>query len=391
MTELARQATALWDWLFDRALPIWWKIGADRVHGGFHEAIGLDGRPVSKAHRARTIARQVFSYCEAGRLGWKGPWREAALHALEFFRAHFIARDDTIVSVVDLDGRCFDSRFELYNQAFALLAYASAHRTFGPEAGWCRPAIALRVALEQRFAHPLGGFLEGLEARLPQCANPHMHLFEAAIAWSALDDDPGWARMADRLAKLCLDQMIEPATGALREFYDGDWNPAAGIAGKVCEPGHHYEWAVLLDRWARRAAKQQPEEVSRIVAFADTSGVNAQGFVMNSVLTEGSVHDPVARLWAQAERIRAYLIQDRSGEQLSAAVGALWRFLATPTAGLWFDQLDERNVFIIEPARATSLYHIIGVAADLLSAHVVPDAMDDAVQPAMNATTLMER
>ena len=112
---------------------------------------------------------------------------------------------------------------------------------------------------------------------------------------------------------------------------------------------------------------------------------------MNSVLTEGSVHDPVARLWAQAERIRAYLIQDRSGEQLSAAVGALWRFLATPTAGLWFDQLDERNVFIIEPARATSLYHIIGVAADLLSAHVVPDAMDDAVQPAMNATTLMER
>ena len=391
MIELASQATALRDWLFDHALPIWWEIGADRVHGGFHEAIDLDGRPVPKAHRARTIARQAFSYCEAGRLGWKGPWREAALHALTFFHAHFIAPDDTVVSVVDLEGRCADARFELYNQAFALLAYASAHLTFGPAAGWRRHAIALRAALEQRFAHPLGGFLEGRDARQPQCANPHMHLFEAAIAWSALDDDPGWARMADRLAKLCLDQMIEPATGALREFYDGDWNPAAGIAGKVCEPGHHYEWAVLLDRWARRAAKQQPEEVSRIVAFADTSGVNAQGFVMNSVLTEGSVHDPVARLWAQAERIRAYLLQDRSGEQLSAAVGALWRFLATPTAGLWFDQLDERNVFIIEPARATSLYHIIGVAADLLSAHVVPDAMDDAVQPAMNATTLMER
>ncbi len=391
MIELASQATALRDWLFDRALPIWWDIGADRVHGGFHEAIDLDGRPVPKAHRARTIARQVFSYCEAGRLGWKGPWREAALHALEFFRAHFIARDDTIVSVVDLDGRCSDSRFELYDQAFALLAYASAHRTFGPAAGWRRRATALRVALEQRFANPLEGFLEGLEARLPQCANPHMHLFESAIAWSIIDDDPGWARMADGLAKLCVGKMIEPATGALRELFDKDWTAAAGIAGSICEPGHHYEWAVLLDRWARRAGKKQPEEISRIIAFADAHGVNAEGFVMNAVLTDGSVHDPVARLWAQAERVRAYLIQGRSGEQVSAAVEALGRFLATPTTGLWFDQLDEKNVFVVEPARATSLYHIIGVAVDLVGAHFVPDQMHDAVQPRTSETTLMER
>jgi mannose-6-phosphate isomerase len=131
--------------------------------------------------------------------------------------------------------------------------------------------------------------------------------------------------------------------------------------------------------------------VSRIVAFADAYGVNAQGFVMNSVLTDGSVHDPVARLWAQAERTRAYLVQGRNGEQLSAAMGALWRFLATPTAGLWFDQLDEKNVFVIEPARATSLYHIIGVAADLLATRIVPDAMHEAVQPATSeTTTLME-
>jgi mannose-6-phosphate isomerase len=386
MIDLANQATALRDWLFDRALPIWWETGADRIHGGFHEAIDFDGRPVPKSHRARTIARQVFSYCEAGRLGWNGPWRDAALHALEFFDAHFIAPDDTVVSVVGLNGQCSDARFELYNQAFALLAYASAHRTLGPAAGWRSRAMALRLALEQRFAHPQGGFLEGREARLPQCANPHMHLFEAAIAWSALDDDPGWARMADRLSKLCLDKMIEPATGALREFFDKDWTPAVGIAGKLCEPGHHYEWAVLFDRWARRAGRKQPDEVSRIVAFADAYGVSAEGFVMNAVLTDGSVHDPVARLWAQAERIRAYLAQGRSREQLSAAIESLWRFLATPTAGLWFDQLDENNVFVIEPARATSLYHVIGVVGDL--ACLVPDELHDRGQV---RRTLMER
>jgi len=72
MSDVASEVTALKRWLFDVALPLWWRDGADRVRGGFHEAISLDGRPFSRPHRARTIARQAFSYCEAGRLGWEG-------------------------------------------------------------------------------------------------------------------------------------------------------------------------------------------------------------------------------------------------------------------------------------------------------------------------------
>jgi mannose/cellobiose epimerase-like protein (N-acyl-D-glucosamine 2-epimerase family) len=34
-------------------------------------------------YRFRVIARQAYSYCEAGRLGWNRPWREATLWALE--------------------------------------------------------------------------------------------------------------------------------------------------------------------------------------------------------------------------------------------------------------------------------------------------------------------
>src|SRR3954454_3833614 len=102
MDRVVAQAAALRDWLFDRALPLWWEVGADRVRGGFHEAIDLDGKPLARPHRARTIARQAFSYCEAGALGWSGPWREAARHALDYFQAHFVSADDTVVSVVAL-------------------------------------------------------------------------------------------------------------------------------------------------------------------------------------------------------------------------------------------------------------------------------------------------
>ena len=64
MSDVASEAAALKRWLFDVALPLWWKEGADRVGGGFHEAIGLDGRALARPHRARVIARQAYSYCE---------------------------------------------------------------------------------------------------------------------------------------------------------------------------------------------------------------------------------------------------------------------------------------------------------------------------------------
>src|SRR5262249_29023183 len=117
-----------------------------------------------------------------------GPWREAQRHALDYFRKHFIAADATVVSVVDLDGEVSYPSLDLYNQAFALLAYASGHRTFGEADGWRRQAVALRTTLEQSYAHPLGSFVEDRAGRLPQRSNPHMHLLEAALAWIVIDD-----------------------------------------------------------------------------------------------------------------------------------------------------------------------------------------------------------
>src|SRR5438876_6086958 len=369
MSDVASEAAALKRWLFDVALPLWWKEGADHVGGGFHEAIGLDGRPLARPHRARVIARKAFSYCDAGRLGWRGHWREAQRHALDYLRKHFVTADATVVSVVDLDGKVGDPRFDLYNQAFALLAYASGHYTLGEADGWRRQAVALRTTLEQFYAHPLYGFLEDRSGRLPQRSNPHMHLLEAALAWIAIDDDPAWRRMADGIAALCMDKMIEPTTGALREFFTADWIPTPGVDGLICEPGHHYEWAFLLDRWAAFTGRGKIDAPARLIEFADSRGLDpGRGVAINAVLVDGTVHDAAARLWAQAERTRAYLAAGRGGDQVAAAIKTLRRFLATPTPGLWFDQLDENNKFVAEPARATQLYHIMGAVAELCSA-----------------------
>jgi mannose-6-phosphate isomerase len=366
--DFRQQSEALQRWLFDSALPLWWEIGADMVFGGFHDAIGLDGRPVDTPRRARSIARQVISYCDAGRIGWQGPWREAAQHALDYFSRHFLTDNGIVVSAVKSDGSVKDPAFDLYNQAFALLAYAKGHDCLGAQACWRQHAVALRTTLKRDFGHPLGGFKEDAHGRLPQRSNPHMHLFEAALAWMAIEDDPGWSALADQIAKLCMDRFIECASGGLRETFGTDWSPAPGIGGRIMEPGHQFEWAFLLDRWSKLVGRQQPRAVSQLIGFADLYGIDSRrGVAVNSVTADGAMHDSVARLWAQAERIRAYLIDRRPGDgtRLAEAISTLLRFLETPVAGLWFDQLTAGNQFVQEPARATSLYHIVEAVAEL--------------------------
>jgi mannose/cellobiose epimerase-like protein (N-acyl-D-glucosamine 2-epimerase family) len=364
MKDVVAEAQALRGWLFEEALPLWWDIGADRLGGGFHEQIGLDGKPQARPHRARSITRQAIAYCEAGRLGWSGPWQQAAKHAIDYLQAHFIGADATVVSVVDTSGVVRDATRDLYNQAFALLAFAHGHRCFGGR--WRDNAVMLREALDRRYADGSGGFREpGGQA---PCSNPHMHLLEAALAWAAIDPAAQWRAMADGLAALCLQRLIDPATGALREFFRADWSPADGTAGRIAEPGHHYEWAFLLHRWAALTGREAPAAVSRLIAFADARGLDPdRGVAINSVLIDGGVHDPTARLWAQAERIRAYLLDRRARDdaRVAAAIKSLRRYLQTPTPGLWFDQLTADDRFVAEPARATSLYHIVGAVAEL--------------------------
>src|SRR5262249_34031401 len=148
----------------------------------------------------------------------------------------------------------------------------------------------------------------------------------AALAWMELDDDPAWRQMADGIATLCLDKFIDPGNSALRENFAADWSPASGLAGRLCEPGHHYEWSFLLDRWAGLTGRMRPSAVARLIVFADTHGVDAQrGVAIGGVLSDGTLHDPVARLWAQAERIRAYAIDRRPNDEarLAAAICGL--------------------------------------------------------------------
>ncbi len=369
--KFVAEAEKLGHWLLQAAFPLWWQVGADRTGGGWYERIDFDGRPVVLPQRSRVAARQVFCYCEAGRLGWQGPWREAALHALLSLRDRFIRSDGTVIAALSRDATPADESFDLYNQAFALLAYAYAHQTVDPGGGWKVRALALIGTLERDYGHPQGGFYEDRGGKQPLRANPHMHLLEAALAWLRIDPAPAWRRSADAIATLCLDRFTDRESGALRERFDAGWVPLPGLEGEIVEPGHHYEWAFLLDLWAKLTGRERPPAVAKLIAFADRYGVDrGRNVAVNAITTDGRIHDAVARLWPQTERLRAYVI-DNQGDgdaRLQQAIATLWHYLDAPLSGLWYENQAANGRFVIEAAPATSLYHIVGAVVELWSA-----------------------
>ncbi|MCA1492739.1 mannose-6-phosphate isomerase Pmi [Sinorhizobium alkalisoli] len=371
--DIHLQAREFDRWLAEAALPLWRQKGYDAVGGGFVETIDLQGEPTRAARRSRVQPRQVYCFAEAGRRGWSGDWRTVVEGGLHYFDRVYRQPSGFYGALADADGEIIDTGFDIYNQAFALLAFAHLGEVV-PErnAEMAERSNEMRLSLEAHCKHPIAGFEEDNPPRLPLCSNPHMHLFEACLASEEVErfDRVAWANLADEIAHLAMEHFVDAETGALREFFDHDWAPFPGEKGRIVEPGHQFEWAWLLLRWAERRGKSQAIVTARrLFEIGETHGIcEHRGVAVMTLFEDFSVADPVARLWPQTEWLKAAIRFAALGEgaertrylaSASRAAAALDRFLQTPVPGLWRDKLKADGTFVDEPAPASSFYHIL--------------------------------
>ncbi|MDF0700403.1 AGE family epimerase/isomerase [Rhizobium sp. MC63] len=367
------EVSLLDDWLHSNALPLWFEVGYDRHAGGFFERVQLDGSPCEADNRrARVQPRQIYCFAAAGARNASIDWREVVQHGFLWFERVYRRDDMFFGSVASPTGIMVDESFDLYNQAFALFAFANLAVSVQD----CKEimegkARALLHSLKAEYAHPEGGFHEGRPTKLPLCSNPHMHLFEACLAWERVALDPApWTALADEIAELAMTRFIDGGSGALREFFDHDWTPFPGEKGRIVEPGHQFEWAWLLTRWGM-ARSNQPAiaAAEHLFELGVKHGVCTEREVaFMGLFDDFSISDPVARLWPQTEWLKAaaLLAQVNHGEQrtnylrqATRASAALRKFLATEIPGLWYDKLSADGTFVHEPAPASSFYHIL--------------------------------
>lgn len=369
--EAARLCGELKGWLHDDAYRLWWSLGADRVHGGFHESLQQDGRPTGAPRRARLHPRQMYAFGLAEELGWDGPADAAIRHALEFFLDHYPRPDTSFFrTLVREDGSALDERVTLYDQAFALLGMAAAQGTL-KDASLRDRARSLMTLLRERLGHTDGGFEESSPRVLPLSSNSHMHLFEATLEWMTHDIDGEWREHAERIVELATARFIDSKSGFLLEFFDEHWHPAAHQAGQRVEPGHQFEWGWLLLRWAQLTQNSSARTVGLgLIDLGERHGIDGiHGVALNALHSDGSVLDARARLWPQTERLKAALLAaettgaERYWTAAVQAAQALLRYLDVPMPGLWRDSLEISGEFSNEPAPASSFYHITAAIA----------------------------
>jgi mannose-6-phosphate isomerase len=369
---------ALRRWAIEEALPLWADAGVDAERGGFHERLGLDGRPDRACVRRLMVqARQVYVFSRAAVLGWHPDAAAIAQRGFAFMLDAYRGRDGAAGFVHSLaaDGAVAEPARDAYAHAFVLLALAWLSRATGePRA---RDIVDETLAfLDADLADAAGGFREGVPARLPRRQNPHMHLFEAMLALHATVGHPQALTRARAILALLEDKFLDAETGTLREYFDARWRPLAGADGDHIEPGHHAEWAWLLHR--HRALTGEPvgplaERLFAVAArFADRDGL-----LIDAADRFGAVRHASRRVWPQTEFVKACLARHEAGDPEAAKAArrvlrAIARdYLSGPVRGAWYDRLDAEGRPDAAFVPASSFYHLfdaIGEADRVLGA-----------------------
>lgn len=366
------KSTDLLLWLTQKALPLWLERGFCAQSGRFFEYLTPEGEADRLAPlRARVPPRQIYSFALGLQKGWQPAQSPDLLRAYQTYVAHYRLSDGSFAALCDSEGQVLAADFDLYNQAFVLLALSELAKLYPPKAAaFEAEALALLALIQKGYRHPLGGYYSRALDQDTLESNPHMHFLEAALAWADQAGQPQiWADLADEIVSLALERFIDREIGALHEFFDPDWMIAKDSARDVVEPGHQFEWAWLLARWAGLRGRQDVQSIAeQLYHIGREHGVNAAGLAFMSMRSDLTPKDASVRLWPQTEWIKAAaLLARQSGgarqkaylQDLTQAVAALQVFLQGAVAGAWKDRLSQSGEVLEARAPASSFYHII--------------------------------
>lgn len=362
------------DWVFNHALPYWALKGIDYEYGGVHEALDYAGQPVDLGHkRLRVLARQIYSYAQAHMLGWDGNCEKILDHLVDSLINTGWHQDGGFIHLFNLDGSVQDDTRDTYDHCFVLLAFANLwSATKSPLAmKWGQKTLQF---MDDHLAdQESGGFFETTERKGQRRANPHMHFFEAMIAWYEATGEKAYLDRASDIITLFKTKFFDHENWRLHEFFDENWNPLDNEINMV-EPGHHYEWVWLLLKYAKLTGDSSLKEYARkLYATALSFGhYPATDAVALRMQFDGSELSDSSRMWCQTEGLKAALAMKEHGMNVDGNLATRMldqifnRYLNTPQYGGWYDAADKDGRIVSTNMPTSTFYHVLCAFAEYL-------------------------
>lgn len=374
MPDSGAHAKRIRHWLFEETLPLWSTAGVDLTHGGFHEALTFHAEPVVRDKRMRTMGRQIYAFGVAHEMGWNSKALDLIDHGIAFIAKHGRSQNGGWVRTLRPDGSVCDPAEDTYDHSCILLALAYAQKAGHPEAE--KLGMQAFDFIDRHLTVDGGSsFLETSAGGSSQRrSNPHMHMFEAFLAWYKVTGDSAYLDRASKMADLFAARFFDHETWTLGEYFSADWTRAPDEQGEWTEPGHHFEWASLLVEYGKAAARPEFFAFARkLYASAVANGLNrATGLAYDAISRAGIPLVRTSRSWPQTEALKAAMALDRIDgpdmkPEIEARANRLFRWHIEPAPeGMWIDLIDEKGRAKSADVPASIFYHLVYALTEYL-------------------------
>ncbi len=348
-------------WIADHAEGFWLTRGIDRATGLPHESLRADGSGRGDDLRVRVLARQLFVFAR-----WEGhnpAARPLAAGLLDQLVTRACHPEGGFVHILSRQGRVIDSRRDLYDHAFILLALGALRA--GTRGAEVDPLIDATLAfLDRNLADTgkLGRYLDGLDASgtaltMPRRQNPHMHLLEALLMLRAAGRDDLDARIAALLEsfRTCF---MSPDGRHVIETFDAGWQRFPDA--QRWEPGHSFEWVWLL---ACAGMADRPICLD-LIRHGLKEGLCPETGLVRDAVPHGA-GDPPPRLWPQIEALKALFVAETlwpdAASDVAPTAARLGEALFTTyldNAGRHDDRPHRPGSGSTGPVLASTVYHL---------------------------------
>lgn len=347
------------DWVTDCSVPFWLQHGFD-PRGTFAERLTLEGEvdPV-KTSRVRLQARQTFSFAVAAELGAdRKACAKAASFGVGVLTSQCQRADGLYGREIHPGIGLSDQTPELYDNAFALLAFATVYRVFKLKAA-LNAGRSLSARLDQTLSRPdpTLGYKERLPAPGVREQNPQMHLCEASLAWYEATGDVASLERAVRVAGYVERHFFDRRENRLWEM------SPPGIPPRL-EVGHMYEWTWLLERLSRLSYRAPGALFRRMYAGA-MAMTDETDFLPVAQVPSGEPIDPRQRTWIITELIKAHIAAYRHAPSQQIAKRILFgverlfeEHLCADLVGGWVDERSREGRALAATMTAATGYHV---------------------------------
>ena len=372
--QLQAAAQRLQNWLKNDAVPLWLARGLDpKTQAHYERLLPSGAADLASNVRVRVQARQAFFFTLAANRGWCEQGQAVARNLLGFVQQHaahpFAGGGYT--HLMDKNFKVVDTKQDIYDHAFSILANSWYYRAFGDKAALAE-AEKLVAHLDARFGSLSGGWIEGDYDYACRRQNPHMHLFEAFLALYDATGDAKWLARVGELFALFQTRFFDAEQQVLFEFFQEDWQRCDDAKGDVVEPGHMMEWVWLLDWYSRRSGRPVSQYTRVLYEKGLAIGMDKSGLLFDAVAADGRVIDRNKRCWGITELIKASLVQIREGNPKAEAIAIkavndlFEYYLCSSTPGSYVDQRGADDEVVVDVAPASTLYHLIVAAVELI-------------------------